>query len=120
MLALQHIFSKVRSSPLDICFDSYCLSCVLVLALVVDKVLFAEVVFSTEMELVSATKYETCGIDLLVTTGPSDVVRVGKNCANSSLAHRRDVMLGAAERAVTFFSFGPASNVPKLTHYGVV
>ena len=33
---------------------------------------------------------------------------------------KRDPNSASAAEYMTFFSFGPASNVPKLTHYGVV
>ena len=82
VLALPQICSKVRSSPLDICFDSSCCSCVLVLVLVVAEVLFVEVVFATKMSLISATKYGPCGVAPPVVTGPLGVLRVRKHRAN--------------------------------------
>ena len=33
------------------------------------------------------------------------------------LVYHKDAMF---DGSISFFSFGPASNVPKLTHYGVV
>ena len=100
-MALPHICSKVRSSPLDICFDSYFLSYVLVLSLVVAEVLFAKVVFATKMALISATKSGSCSVDPSVATGPSGVVRVVKHRSFFSLAHCLADMLGAANSAVT-------------------
>ena len=61
------------------CFDSSCLSCVLVRALVVSEVLFAEVVCAAEMALISATKYGPFVVAPPVSTGPPGVVRVGKH-----------------------------------------
>ena len=70
------------------------------LALVVAKVLFAEVMFATEIALISATKYGLCGVTHPVATGPPSVVRVGNNRAKFSLSHHRAGMLGAARSAV--------------------
>ena len=100
MLALPRICSKVIISLFDICFDLSCLSCVVVLVLVVSEVLFSEVVFATEMTLISATKYGPCVVAPPLATAPPGVARVGNHCADVSLAHRRAVMLGAAESAV--------------------
>ena len=100
VLALPRICSKVIISLFDICFDLSCLSCVVVLVLVVSEVLFSEVVFATEMTLISATKYGPCVVAPPLATAPPGVARVGNHCADVSLAHRRAVMLGAAESAV--------------------
>ena len=100
VLTMPHICSKVRVLPLDICFYSSCLSCVLFLEVVVAEVLFARVVFATKMEMISATKYVPCGFTPPVATGPPGVVRVGKHCAIFSLAHHRAGMVGAAKSAV--------------------
>ena len=70
------------------------------LALVVAKVLFDEVVFASDMALISAIKYGPCVVALPLGTAPPGVARVGNHCADVSLAHRRAVMLGAAESAV--------------------
>ena len=70
------------------------------LALVVAEVLFAEVMFAAEMALISATKYGPCGVFPPVATDPTVLVRMVNHRANSSLAHRRSGMLGAAEIAV--------------------
>ena len=79
VMALPHICSKVRISPLDICFDSSFLSFVLVLALVFDEVFFAEVVFPSKMALISATKSGPCGVSPPAATGPPGVARVGNH-----------------------------------------
>ena len=75
VLVLPHICSKVRSSPLDICFDSSCLTCVLVLAIFVAKLLFAKMVFASEMALISVTKPGSCGVAPPLARGIPGVVR---------------------------------------------
>ena len=100
VLALPHICSKVRISPLDICFNSPCLSCGLVLPLVVTEVLFAEVLFAAKMALIHATKSGPCSVAPPVATCPPDLMRVGKHRAVFPLSHRHSGMLDAAKSAI--------------------
>ena len=70
------------------------------LALVVAKGLFSEVVFATKMALISATKYGPCGVAPPVATVPHGVVRVGNYRENFSLSHHRASMLSASKSDV--------------------